>query len=114
MDPVLMILAAVISSGAFGGFIAWLLNRKLQAEQTKEVKAKSEEVYARIYSKLLADQRTEIHEWKARYEAATVEFEHKIAELQATINELQELNKEFKTELGKLKQENAELKKATK
>lgn len=104
------VIIAILGSGAFSALVAWLVNRKMHKAQTTETKAKTEKLYSEIYSKLLADQRSEINNWKEKHEALDREFRQKIQELSIAMEELERLNRAYKAELSKLRKENKELK----
>ena len=95
------IIIAVLSSGAATVVISWILNRKYNRAQTREVEAKTEKLYADIYADLLANQRREIDAWKQKHDDLDKEFKAKIEELTGTIDELKKLNRAYKLQLKK-------------
>ena len=95
------IIISVLSSGAATVVISWILNRKYNRAQTREVEAKTEKLYADIYVDLLANQRREIDAWKQKHDDLDKEFKAKIEELTGTIDELKKLNRAYKLQLKK-------------
>ncbi|WP_462250425.1 hypothetical protein [Ekhidna sp.] len=114
MSDIVTIVIAIISSGGFGGLIAWLTNRKINKAQEGKTKAETQEIYGKLYSQMIKDLADQKEQWKKRYEEAAKDFEDEVSKLNIHISQIETLTKKLKKQVEELTKENRELKKQIK